>query len=218
MALNEYVYDVAGAPNNALFTLVEGTFAFVAGKVAHTGNGMSIATPVATMGIRGTVGLFKSEPTVVRSNLGHVWSVFLHEDIDGSHHLGRIALIDQDPTSPTFGQVFYLLDSSEYIAYLEPQGPGLPPLVRLEPITNSKAFEDRHFYDDLSSIIYSYGNANPQSTPGGPGSSTEPDLFKIQLQLFQLNGGQPIYYYVAPGGVLPSLLGVVTQGGVPVFP
>ena len=90
---------------------MEGTFAFVAGQVAHTGEGLKINTPVATMGVRGTVGLFRSEPTVINSNLGHVWSVFLHEDIDGSHHLGRIALIDQDPTSPTFGQTFYLLDS-----------------------------------------------------------------------------------------------------------
>ena len=83
---------------------MEGTFAFVAGQVAHTGEGMKINTPVATMGIRGTVGLFRTEPTVINSNLGHVWSVFLHEDIDGSHHLGRIAFIDQDPSSPTFGQ------------------------------------------------------------------------------------------------------------------
>jgi hypothetical protein len=121
MALNDYTYDVAGSANNALFTLVEGTFAFVAGQVAHTGNGMKISTPVATMGIRGTVGLFKTDRTVVGSNLGQVWSVFLHEDLDGSHHLGRIAFIDQDPNSPTYGQVFYLLDSSDYIAYLEPR-------------------------------------------------------------------------------------------------
>ena len=60
MALNDYSFDANGTSNGALFTLVEGTFAFVAGKVAHGGN-MKIATPVATMGIRGTVGLFKSE-------------------------------------------------------------------------------------------------------------------------------------------------------------
>ena len=144
---------------------MEGTFAFVAGQVAHTGEGMKINTPVATMGIRGTVGLFRSEPTVINSNLGHVWSAFLHEDIDGSHHLGRIALIDQDPSSPTFGQVFYLLDSSDYIAYLEPQGRGQPPHVRLEPITNSKVFENRHFFDDLGKILELYNNADPQTTP-----------------------------------------------------
>jgi hypothetical protein len=164
MALNEYNYEANSASNGAIFSLVEGTFAFVAGQVAHTGEGMKINTPVATMGIRGTVGLFRTEPTVINSNLGHVWSVFLHEDIDGSHHLGRIAFIDQDPSSPTFGQVFYLLDSSEYIAYLEPQGPGSPPHVRLEPITNSKVFDDRHFYDDFGQILNAYqtGTVNPE--------------------------------------------------------
>ena len=146
---------------------------------------MKINTPVATMGIRGTVGLFRTEPTVINSNLGHVWSVFLHEDIDGSHHLGRIAFIDQDPSSPTFGQVFYLLDSSEYIAYLEPQGPGSPPHVRLEPITNSKVFDDRHFYDNLGQILNAYqtGTVNPESVPGTPGSGDNPNLlFQQQFQ------------------------------------
>ena len=193
MALNEYNYEANSASNGAIFSLVEGTFAFVAGQVAHTGEGLKINTPVATMGVRGTVGLFRSEPTVINSNLGHVWSVFLHEDIDGSHHLGRIALIDQDPTSPTFGQTFYLLDSSDYIAYLEPQGGGQPPHVRLEPNTNGKAFENRHFFDDLGKIIESYNNADPQS-PSNPGSGDNPsDLF--QQQLFQDDGGKPLFNF-----------------------
>jgi hypothetical protein len=197
MALNEYNYEANSASNGAVFSLVEGTFAFVAGQVAHTGEGLKINTPVATMGVRGTVGLFRSEPTVVNSNLGHVWSVFLHEDIDGSHHLGRIALIDQDPTSLTFGQTFYLLDSSDYIAYLEPQGGGRPPHVRLEPNTNAKAFENRHFFDDLGKIIESYNNADPQS-PSTPGSGDNPsDLF--QQQLFQDDGGQPLFNFAKLG-------------------
>jgi hypothetical protein len=45
------LFDASGTSNSALFALVEGTFAFVAGKVAHDGN-MKVATPVATMGIR----------------------------------------------------------------------------------------------------------------------------------------------------------------------
>ena len=216
MALNEYNFEPNGASNGAIFSLVEGTFAFVAGQVAHTGQGMKINTPVATMGIRGTVGLFRSEPTVVNSRLGHVWSVFLHEDIDGSHHLGRIALIDQDPTSPTFGQIFYLLDSSEYIAYLEPQGSGLPPLVRLEPITNSKLFDDRHFFDDLGQILNSYNNANPQSIPGIPGSGDDPNGLLLQPQLFPEDGGRPLFNFVSltPGsGTPPQLI----FGGLPIM-
>jgi FecR protein len=200
MALNEYNYEANSASNGAIFSLVEGTFAFVAGQVAHTGEGMKINTPVATMGIRGTVGLFRSEPTVINANLGHVWSVFLHEDIDGSHHLGRIAFIDQDPTSPTFGQVFYLLDSSEYIAYLEPQGPGSAPHVRLEPITNSKIFDDRHFYDDLGQILNAYqtGTVNPESVPGTPGSGDNPSL--LFQQQFQDDFGHPLFNLAKPTG------------------
>ena len=53
MVLNEFVYEPAGNSNSTLFSLTKGTFTFVAGKVAKTGD-MKIDTPVATMGIRGT--------------------------------------------------------------------------------------------------------------------------------------------------------------------
>ena len=53
MALSEFVYDPNGKSNSTLFNLTRGTFTFVAGKVAKTGD-MKIDTPVATMGIRGT--------------------------------------------------------------------------------------------------------------------------------------------------------------------
>ena len=53
MTLNDFVYDPNGKSNATLFNLTKGTFTFVAGKVAKTGD-MKITTPVATMGIRGT--------------------------------------------------------------------------------------------------------------------------------------------------------------------
>jgi hypothetical protein len=53
MALNEFVYDPNGKSNSTLFNLTKGTFTFVAGNVAKTGE-MKIDTPVATLGIRGT--------------------------------------------------------------------------------------------------------------------------------------------------------------------
>jgi hypothetical protein len=53
MVLNEFVYDPNGRSNSTLFSLTKGTFTFVAGKIAKTGD-MKIDTPVATMGIRGT--------------------------------------------------------------------------------------------------------------------------------------------------------------------
>ena len=53
MTLDEFVYDPNGKSNATLFSLTKGTFTFVAGKVAKTGD-MKVETPVATMGIRGT--------------------------------------------------------------------------------------------------------------------------------------------------------------------
>ena len=53
MALTEFVYDPNGKSNSTLFNLSKGTFTFVAGKIAKTGD-MKIDTPVATMGVRGT--------------------------------------------------------------------------------------------------------------------------------------------------------------------
>lgn len=53
MALTEFVYDPKGNSNSSLLSLTKGTFTFVAGNIAKTGN-MKVDTPVATMGIRGT--------------------------------------------------------------------------------------------------------------------------------------------------------------------
>jgi hypothetical protein len=53
MALTDFVYDPNGKSNSTLFNLAKGTFTFVAGNIAKTGD-MKIDTPVATMGIRGT--------------------------------------------------------------------------------------------------------------------------------------------------------------------
>lgn len=53
MEINEFVYDPKGTSNSTLFSLTKGTFTFLAGKTAKTGN-MRVETPVGTMGIRGT--------------------------------------------------------------------------------------------------------------------------------------------------------------------
>ena len=53
IVLDEFVYDPNGKSNSTLFTLSKGTFTFVAGGIAKTGD-MKVDTPVATMGIRGT--------------------------------------------------------------------------------------------------------------------------------------------------------------------
>jgi hypothetical protein len=53
MEVNDFVYDPNGHSNSSLMSLTKGTFTFIAGNVAHTGD-MKVDTPLGTMGIRGT--------------------------------------------------------------------------------------------------------------------------------------------------------------------
>ena len=53
LMLNDLTYDATSNSNSSLITLVQGAASFVAGQVAKTGD-MKVATPIATMGIRGT--------------------------------------------------------------------------------------------------------------------------------------------------------------------
>lgn len=53
MELNEFVYDPKGNSNSTLISLSKGSFTFLAGMIAKSGN-MKVDTPVGTMGIRGT--------------------------------------------------------------------------------------------------------------------------------------------------------------------
>jgi hypothetical protein len=55
LAVSDFVFDRQGASNSEILHLVQGSLTFISGKIAHDGH-MSIETPVATMGIRGTVG------------------------------------------------------------------------------------------------------------------------------------------------------------------
>jgi hypothetical protein len=53
MVMTEFIYDPNSKSNSTLLSLTKGTFTFVAGKIAKSGD-MKVDTPVATMGIRGT--------------------------------------------------------------------------------------------------------------------------------------------------------------------
>jgi Nidogen-like/FecR protein len=54
LVVNEFVFDPNGHANSEILSLVQGSLSMISGQVAHTGD-MKIDTPVATMGIRGTV-------------------------------------------------------------------------------------------------------------------------------------------------------------------
>ena len=92
MVLNKLVYNPDGSDNSMLFSLVEGSFVFAAGKIAPTGD-MKIQTPVATMGIRGTA------PTVdINSESGTVNFSIVPNPDDG--HIGTYTLYSLDTGQP----------------------------------------------------------------------------------------------------------------------
>ena len=76
MEVNEFVFSPDGQSNSSFFKLAKGTFTFVAGKVAKSGN-MKIDTALATVGIRGTT------PHVEVLEDGRVKFSTLIEDKDG---------------------------------------------------------------------------------------------------------------------------------------
>src|SRR5580700_10985462 len=138
MALNDYAYDANSNSNGALFTLVEGTFAFVAGKVAHSGD-MKIATPVATMGIRGTTGVVQEVATITAISGQHTYSFAVVPDIGtGITGLWDCYLTDAagNIVRDANGNPIVLATVSQtgYVTYLTPQGIGQPPLVTTEPV------------------------------------------------------------------------------------
>lgn len=88
VVINEFVYEEGGSANAATFNVAVGTAAFVASLVAKTGN-MKIATPNATLGIRGTTGVVDIPEG---GAAGAEPKIKLYPDNDG--HVGRIEVFN----------------------------------------------------------------------------------------------------------------------------
>ncbi len=88
IVIDSFVYQPGGHGNLASFNVATGTASFIASLVAKTGD-MKIATPQATLGIRGTTGIVEVPPA------GSVAAptVKLYPDTDG--HVGRIDLFNR---------------------------------------------------------------------------------------------------------------------------
>ncbi|HEY6633431.1 MAG TPA: VCBS domain-containing protein, partial [Rhizobiaceae bacterium] len=88
MVLDELVFDPAKADDSSMVVnLVQGSFVFVTGQIAPTGN-MKVETPVATMGIRGT-----TPKVLINTDLGVTEFTILPDP--GSGKIGSYLLIDK---------------------------------------------------------------------------------------------------------------------------
>jgi hypothetical protein len=181
MALNEYEYNPNSTSSNvALISLAEGTFAFVAGKVAHTGD-MKITTPVATMGIRGTTGYVLET--------GHDYQFVVVDDYASTHHgaydLYRIdqngnILRDQNGVPILLSTV----SQTEYVTECDTSQCTTTPMS-----ASQLAFAQQI----IPQLFQTYVLANP-TAPRSNGSNGSSDQFLPNIQpppqLIQLNGGQ----------------------------
>ena len=179
MVLNEYSFNANSTSNTALFSLVEGTFAAVAGAVAHTGN-MKVGTPVATMGIRGTT-------FVLGTILGEVFFL-LREDYHTDHHKGALAI-------ENFG---ITIADTDYVTYCTTTS------CRSEPLTNSQNALFRNIIDGLDDVI-DRSTTNPKNLDHIPGSGDNPNLLLPLPQFLQENVTPPIFINVGfnPGNSNP---------------
>lgn len=92
MIVDTMLYSEGGSGNTGLFSLIEGSFVYIAGEVAKTGD-MEVRTPSAVMGIRGTtvkvdIGATEGITTV---------AVSLNRDPDGSVGVVDLKELDGSP-------------------------------------------------------------------------------------------------------------------------
>jgi FecR-like protein len=92
ITIDAFVYQQGGQGNLASFNVAVGTASFIASLVAKTGD-MKIATPEATLGIRGTTGIVEVPPAGGSATP----SIKLYPDADG--HVGRIEVFDRQGAS-----------------------------------------------------------------------------------------------------------------------
>jgi hypothetical protein len=88
IVVDEFVYEESGKDNAALFNVVRGTVAFVAGQVAKTGD-MKISTPSTNLGIRGTTGVVDVPDSAAAGEA----KIKLYPDADG--RVGQIEVFNR---------------------------------------------------------------------------------------------------------------------------
>ncbi|HXZ22548.1 MAG TPA: FecR domain-containing protein [Pseudolabrys sp.] len=112
IVVNEFIYEEGGKSNKAVVNIALGTVAFVASLVAKTGD-MTISTPTATLGIRGTTGVV-DVPENAAAGVGEA-KVKLYPDADG--RVGQIEVFNRQG-----GRLGTLAQASS--AFAIRQGPG----------------------------------------------------------------------------------------------
>jgi hypothetical protein len=95
MVIDEMVYDAGAQEGTFNANLVQGVFSFVSGKIAKTSpDGMTVTTPVATIGIRGT----KVAGRAAQEGAENTISLLPELDPQGNQIVGELAVTNQGGT------------------------------------------------------------------------------------------------------------------------
>jgi len=184
MVLNASSYGANSDPNVALFNLVEGTSAFVAGKVAHGGD-MKIATPVATMSVGDGSSswahqMTSSEIAAISAKLGDGSYSFAVFDDHGIRSHGIYDLVVD-------GSVVGSADDPNQVSYLDSKG----DLVCVPQDKSDLAQEYRQWLKgndaEPTTLHAIHGSGSPIDAPTFP-------------QLVNLDLGVPSFSFTANGG------------------
>ena len=205
LVLNEFSCERTGAPNSALFSLVQGAFSFVAGKIARTG-GLSIDTPFAT--IRGTaqdrgIGILTlaalTFAAIKESEAASRHDAFLDDGTitykDLAH--GTFEIVTRD------GRVIMADDPGETIV-VDPTG----SVARL-PNSASRMAE---LQQAQQTALATFSLGQQGAAPGG--SSTQ--QFDIPVQLHPINFAPPSFNGPTPEAVTTTHLTAVSPGVIEV--
>ena len=197
MALNAYSYDTGAGANAAAFSLIDGTFGFVAGKLAGLGD-MKITTPVATMSVHeGAVGwaheLTDSETASISTKLGGVAYSFAVTDRGGDSH-GLYDLIAD-------GSVVGSINDPHLISYLDQNG----NLVSL-PLDSSNVGGDLAQFlqagNTVPGALGVHGSGGPIDAPSFPNPvGLSPSLTSLSISTgssFNPGGSVPPTEFIGP--------------------
>ena len=95
MVIDEMVYDPATQEGAFSANLVQGVFSFVSGEIAKTGpDAMTVTTPVATIGIRGT----KVAGRAAQEGAENTISLLPETDAQGVQSVGELSVTNQGGT------------------------------------------------------------------------------------------------------------------------
>lgn len=177
MVIDELIYDPGGSPNSMTASVLSGTFAFVTGQIASApdSEGMTVRTPVATIGIRGTTVSAEIEASALSGQQGG----------------GRVTVLP-DPGTETSGRVLVTTlggaeeldqpyETTTLISFFEP--PSLPFVI---PVDQALAL-----YGSVLPLLREIIGSQGEQQDGGEqrGSLDEGDLSQFAQALSDLEPG-----------------------------